>query len=249
MQRHAAIATASARAGHCGGEPLSPLFFFHCYFIASFHFSKSPRTHVPLASPRGRDWGGGGGCALPGLVLVPQGPATWYPCARGLRGCRRIVAEDGAHLHLLCGRVSGGCATEILLPRVSVSTASTSRPLSGSCNASLASTAMRRGAKGVASRFGLAALSAGIRRSGHGSGPPNPPSRYGWATWRSERAEGPPLCSCPPPRASTPRPSNATDRASPSKWCTSTARSRSMGRDRPGARVGRTAGPRPLGAG
>jgi len=47
-------------------------------------------------------------------VLVPQGPATWYPCARGLRGCRRIVAADGAHLHLLCGRVSGGCATEIL---------------------------------------------------------------------------------------------------------------------------------------
>src|ERR1700734_3299286 len=45
-------------------------------------------------------------------VLVPQGPATWYPCARGLRGCRRMVAADGARLHLLCGRSSGGCAAE-----------------------------------------------------------------------------------------------------------------------------------------
>ena len=45
-------------------------------------------------------------------VLVPDGAATWYPCARGLRGCRRTVAVDRDDLHLICGRPSHGCAAE-----------------------------------------------------------------------------------------------------------------------------------------
>ncbi|MGH7294548.1 MAG: hypothetical protein ACRELB_06440 [Polyangiaceae bacterium] len=48
-------------------------------------------------------------------VLGPSGPATWYPCARRLRFCRRTVAlsADGAQAHLFCGRSSGECPAEI----------------------------------------------------------------------------------------------------------------------------------------
>ena len=46
-------------------------------------------------------------------VLEPKGPATWYTCARRFRGCRRTVAVDGEQLHLVCGRPSGDCPTEI----------------------------------------------------------------------------------------------------------------------------------------
>lgn len=45
-------------------------------------------------------------------VLAPKGPATWYPCARDLRGCRRTVAIDRDNLQLLCGRPFGSCETE-----------------------------------------------------------------------------------------------------------------------------------------
>ena len=47
-------------------------------------------------------------------VLAAHGPATWYPCARGLRGCVRIVAADpaAAKLHALCGRSPSQCPTD-----------------------------------------------------------------------------------------------------------------------------------------
>jgi hypothetical protein len=47
-------------------------------------------------------------------VLAPRGTTAWYPCAKGLRGCRRVVAAEGTRLHVLCGRSSGECATETL---------------------------------------------------------------------------------------------------------------------------------------
>jgi hypothetical protein len=50
-------------------------------------------------------------------VLAPAGPATWYPCARRLRSCRRTVAVDGAELHLLCGRGDGRCDPEVVPAR------------------------------------------------------------------------------------------------------------------------------------
>ncbi len=46
-------------------------------------------------------------------VLGPAGPATWYPCARRFRDCRRTVATGGEELHVLCGRASGGCPAEV----------------------------------------------------------------------------------------------------------------------------------------
>jgi hypothetical protein len=48
-------------------------------------------------------------------ILVPAGRATWYKCARDLRGCRRTVAVEAAddtRLHLVCGSASHACPIE-----------------------------------------------------------------------------------------------------------------------------------------